>query len=210
MASGFFLGGMAEGAKTADDLLLRSQTLDDARSKAASDAITSELGKLTDAAVDITNKAREAGATPDKIAALVAPLRGNIDRLARVGGRDATSIFNRLDGLAGVPRSESSDTPDPTTEIGKLRQDLKNGFITQPEFDARVRNITREIGEPNIIENIRRKIAVGEPLSDGEKTVYDDALKADPIARLIAGAIGGKAPVPSASPPARPDPLKLR
>jgi hypothetical protein len=61
--------------------------------------------------------------------------------------------------------------------------------------------------QPNIIEGLRQKLASGQPLNPGEQRVYDDALRADPLTRLLQGqGNGGPAnpPAPLMQTPAQP------
>lgn len=179
----------------------REQATEAAFRKAATGELNKAIGSTVRVAGDVIEQARKAGAAPDKIRGLVAPLLGDIDALSKRAGRDPGPILNQVNAMIGVPAAPEGEA-SPTTEIGKLRSDLKNGFITQAEFGARVNNLTRDMSEPNVIEGIRRKLATGEALSEGEAKVYDDALKADPIARLLAGAMSGAPAVPVS--PARP------
>lgn len=225
MSTGFFLGGVAEGAQAARladqrdrELDIKEMTIEQAMQRAAAGEIDSRISETVKATTDIITQAKKAGASSDQIKALIAPMQQDIAAFAKRSGRDAGAIFRQFDAMIGVPAApEAADSP--STEIGKLRQDLQRGFITQPEFDARVNNLTRTLGEPNIVEGIRRKIATGETLTAGEKQVYDDALKADPIARLLAGAAAANPTLarppaaPSSTPaptPKRPDPMGMR
>lgn len=219
---GFFLGGAAKGMQASresaikeDELSLREKAIEAAQERAKGSLVDKSINSTIGTITDIIGEARKAGAPPEKIRSLISPLLQDVERLSTAGGRDPSPTLRGFDAMIGIPTPTSEASP--TTEIGKLRTDLKNGFITQPEFDSRVQRLTREGSEPNTIEGIRRKIAAGETLSAGEKSVYDDALRADPIARLIAGAMNGggitpptSAPIPVPTPAKPKDPFGLR
>jgi hypothetical protein len=225
--SGFYLGGFAQGAQSADTLALKEREVatkeQDSDSKvlgllqARDSLLSSEVDKAikgtTDTITSIISEARKVGAPQEKIRALVAPMMQDIAVLSQKAGRpDPAPLFRGFDAMLGIPAAPDA-AATPTTEIGKVRYDLQRGFITQAEADARISRLTREVGDPNIVENIRRKIAAGEKLSVGEQKVYDDALMRDPIARLIAGSLNAQKP-PAApavpTPPTRPDPFGMR
>lgn len=208
---GFFLSGVAKGMKTADEIALKEReqetkaaAVEGAFRKAVSGEVDKSIAGTVSVAGSVIDEARKAGASPEKIRGLVAPLMQDIEALSRRVGRDPTPIARQLDAMIQVPTGQQT----PMTEIGKLKADLDRGFISQSEYQSRVSNLTRDLSEPNVIEGIRRKLANGESLNEGEARVYDDALKADPIARLLAGALGGKVAAPAATPalPSAPSP----
>ena len=211
LPSGFFLGGMAEGQQLAADQGLRQQALDQAMNVQVDKTI--ELNKSH--IVDIIKDAKKAGVPADKIrSSLVDPIIQSVMPIFQKTGRDPTPFLSELDAHLGIPVAPAVNAAK--TEIGKLRTDLKNGLITQDEFTARVDRLTKETNVPNAVESIRRKIATGQQLTPGEKQVYDDALKADPIARILAGALGTGTTTTAPTTPAGPlpqlptDPLGLR
>ena len=124
-----------------------------------------------------------------------------------------------------VPLSHSRDTvgwlaraPEDLILMDQIHADVAAGHITPEEGAAKIKNLTRPLGEANTVESIRQKIAANpskdplDTLNPGEAKVYDDYLKADPMARLLSAAMAGtlgKPAVPAnATPvPPRPDPL---
>lgn len=207
-ASGFFLGGMAEGMKARDELDLKTRELDikeDALAGTQQRQLATELEKtVTQNVATITGiiqEARKAGASPDQIKQTIAPLVQSFQQLAQRTGRDITVPMQQFDALINLPAGADAE-PAPSTEIGKTRQDAKRGFITPTEAEARIGRLTREEGAINIVETIRRKIATGQPLTPGEQKVYDDATRFDLLGSIIRS---GGVPAP-AIPPLPPPP----
>ncbi len=217
MANGAFLGGFAEGSRNAQLLDLSSRELDikaEAIRGARDRALTGEIDKVftqnVSTITDIINKSRAAGAPPDKIRATIAPLIQGYQSLATRVGRDIQPSLLAFDALLGVPGGPESEA-SPSTEIGKLRNDLQRGFITSDEFSQRVARLTREPAETNAVETIRRKLASGESLTPGEQRVYDDAIRSDVLANILRGTVGGGGGTPAPAPAAPPrDPAGIR
>lgn len=99
----------------------------------------------------------------------------------------------------------------PQSPIGKLKRDFEAGLIDEETYNAAVEHsTTRAPQRPvSVIENIRSKLAAGEPLSAGEQRVYEDARRSDPMDDLIRGATEGQEPGP-AVPPAAAAPMTQR
>jgi hypothetical protein len=115
-----------------------------------------------------------------------------------------------------VPLERQQPTRAKTSE--ELRQsavqlfrsgDMEGGNAALSQARAMEADPGREV---NIIEQIRRKIASGQALTEGEQRVYDDALNADPLARFLRdrgleqGSAGGEVTPRAAPPAARPAP----
>lgn len=192
-ASGFFLGGAAEGMRARDELDLKSRDLDikeDALVGAQQRQIAAEADKVFKTNIDtitgIIQESRKAGASPAQIKATIAPLLQSFQQVAQRTGRDITPAMQQFDALMSIPAGAES-APDPKTEIGKTRLDQQRGFITPEEGAARIGRLTREEGAINIVENIRRKLAAGQSLTPGEQKVYDDATRFDLLGSIIRG-----------------------
>lgn len=220
MPNGFFQGGMAEGMQTAELLSQRQDALDQKaaelrakRDEARSNLVNKRLETTASVIDDIITEGRKSRAPNEVIFRAVAPLRASLNDLATKAGVDATPYQQRFDAKLGLPVG-AADPEKPLTELGKLKADRDQGFISQADYDARVRNLTREVGQPNVMEGIRQKLSRGDALTPGEKQVYDDAIKFNPIARMLSDALGqppaAASPAAPSVPPARPDPLGMR
>jgi hypothetical protein len=217
MASGFFLGGTAEGLQSSLELANKRQALAVARQKVLTDQAQKSAAGLLSVALKTIDAGRKAGQPADKIGAAVQPFMDSITQTYSKIGQDPTPIIAGVKNLIDMP-APLGKPEKPMTELGKLHADYSSGRITKDEFTARVTKLT-EPRPVNTVETIRQKIAGGQALSPGEKQVYDDALKANPLSRLLigmqnggaGGAFGtpsGPAPVPqpAASPPPAPPP----
>lgn len=209
MPNGFFLGGAADGMQSArllkieqqkqvlaerreaNDLNLRNRQLanEEARTKADSnkqllERVDKSEGDLMKTIIESAKAARDGGATPEQIENLVLPLAKGITDLHSMTGRDPRLALDRIGVVIRTPAA-------PETELGKLQVDYGRGLIDEPTYTGRVSKLTTPASGPSIVEVIRRKLAAGEALSDGERGVYDDALKANPLARLLSNPQGG-------------------
>jgi hypothetical protein len=211
MVSGFYLGGAAEGIESARKLDAKdaeiantSEGLRIARDRLvmgeAEKAIAGSLGF----AVKFAEAARAAGHSPQAIMANPAMrgLLGDVEAISSKIGRDPTPYLRQVEATASMPSApDTPDAPKLLTELAKLKADFDNGLIEEPVYRAKVLKLTDPTKDVNSVEGIRRKIAAGEDLTPGEKRVYDDAIRADPLARFLAGVQGGApAPAPAAAP----------
>lgn len=234
MANGFFLGGVAQGigdakkldvlqqeadAKTSEQETKRA-ALQDAKTRLVQDQgdklISATMSNIGEVLKATAQNGGDVNAIMNNSA--VQSLLSSAQGIARRIGRDPEELTNQIKIMALTPATPQKEK-GPQTDIGKIHADVANGHITPQEGAARIGNITRPLGEANVVEGIRRKLSAGEALTPGETRVYDDALKADPIARLLAGALGGRATppavpgqAPAATAPAAsaPDPLGVR
>lgn len=195
--SGFFLGGIAEGMQARDKLDLQSRELDikeDALVGTQQRQLATELEKTIQTNVatitGIIQESRKAGASPEQIKATIAPLVQSFQQLAQRTGRDVTPAMQQFDALISIPAGADTEAT-PSTELGKTRADQRRGFITPAEAAARVERLTREENPVNIVETIRRKLAAGQPLTQGEQKVYDDATRFDLLSSIIRGGGAG-------------------
>lgn len=204
--SGFFLGGVAEGARNATLLDQAQQKIDEQSAQFRETSINKLIDQNVSTITGVIDQARKAGASPVAIRKLITPMIGSFQTVGERAGRDITPHLQTFDALLTIPGAKAAD-PKALTEIGKLRTDLNNGIITPDEFSARVTRLTREGPDPNTLETIRQKIASGQTLLPGEQRVYDDATKVDLLSSIIRNAAGAS-PVPAA--PRIPDPAGLR
>lgn len=216
MVDGFFLGGFAQGMmdrqkiglderKTAlaerqvgIDERFKSRELSLKEADNAQSARRDLMSKL-DAdlkavigQINETAKAgREAGRTPEEIEVMVAPLAKSVAGTYAQVGLDPKLTLDRIGLIIKTPAS-------PETELGKLQVDYAHGLVDEKTYTDRVSKLTTPESGPSIVEVVRRKIAAGDELTPGERQVYDDALKANPLARLLNNPQG----VPSTPAPA--------
>lgn len=214
MSNGHFLGGAAEGIQQVreldarKDIASRSLNLQErGQADAKQRALLQDVDKQIENTMSIAAKTIEAGLTAGRdrelIRKAVTPLLSDIQGLGARVGRDPSTYAKQLDALIQMPTAPKE--PAPGSPLGKLHKDLESGFISQEQYDAAAQRLTEPTQGINAVETIRRKIASGQPLAAGEQTVYDDALRSDPLARLMLGLAGGPmrsdAPTTSAPPP---------
>ena len=213
---GFALGGVAQGWNEADKIAVanreaatkesladtRSQSIDLLRNKMLRDEADKSISGTLAVTMDTINHGKAAGADPTKIGASIQPLLDDITGIAKRIGRDPSPYLHQVQATLDAPTPIGEAKPQ--TELGKLHADLKAGLIKPEEFNARVHNLTAPAHQPNAVESIRQKISAGSSLSPGEQKVYDDALKADPLARLLIGLQGGASASPGQPSPAAP------
>jgi hypothetical protein len=119
--------------------------------------------------------------------------------IARQG--DAPGGNLPIPGMTQPTKAPNGKTPAQLREGARqlfMNGDMEGGNAALSLARAMEGNI------PNTVESIRAKIAGGQQLTPGEQRVYDDALKADPLARLLSGlgAEGGEPATPAPSAPA--------
>lgn len=96
--------------------------------------------------------------------------------------------------LAGIGRQERAE-PAPLTGIGRINRAFQRGEISGEQRDALLARETEGRAGPNVMEGIRQKIRDGGigSLTAGELRVYEDTLRADPVARILSGILDGRA-----------------
>lgn len=172
--------------------------------------IDARMGDSVKTAASIIKEARKAGAAPEKIRSLIGPLVQDIGRIAQVGGLDPSRSINQLEALINTPVPQAEAVKEkPLSDIGKLVEDVQTGRIPAELGQRAIDKKLRDETPPNIVEAIRRKIAVGEQLTPGEERVYEDVKRQiDPIAALLADVMRNRTTTPAAS--GKSDPLKVR
>ena len=176
MGLGIALGGVAKGLESAENARTQTRELDlrqqalaatvDYRNKALSAkqqqivenhrrTLSLEVDKVVAANLkvvgDVIKGAREAGNTPEQIAAAVEPLLADAETLYAKIGKDSSSFRSQANALIGIPQK-----PNGMTVGGTL-------------------------------ESIKAKLATGQPLNEGEQTIYNDALRMSKLDRQILG-----------------------
>lgn len=208
--SGFYLGGASEGIESARKLDAKdaevantSEGLRIARDRLVLGEAEKSIAGSLGFAVKFAEAARAAGHSPQQILSNPA-MKGLLDDVTQISsgiGRDPTPYIRQVEATASMPQAPTAEAEaKPMTELGKLKADLDNGFIDNDTYTKKVLRLTDPTKEVNVLEGIRGKIASGEPLSAGEKQVYDDAVKSDPLARFLAGMQKGGAPSSPAAP----------
>ena len=143
MANGFFLGGLAEGAKSSEELGIKRDTLTqnlglrtrelDIQEQAQKnamlrDAMTrndKDMADMTGLLSQAVQSMKDAGNPPEKVAEAVQPLAQQLKAMAARSGRSPASIDAQLATMLAAPRSpqklemlsKSSDMFGETTEI---------------------------------------------------------------------------------------------
>lgn len=107
---GIFLGGMAEGFSAGREEDIAKKTLGlrermfEADEKRTADAeVDKHIGGTLKVIADAIKGAREAGASPDKIRALIAPLQKDIEEISHLSGRDPRRFLNAIEAQINVP-----------------------------------------------------------------------------------------------------------
>jgi hypothetical protein len=132
---------------------------------------------------DTIAKSREASQRKRALAGLIGD-SGEVDY------RKAASVLLGMGDATNAARfarmAQSGGVGKPMTELGRLAYDERAGYVS-PDIAAARRGMltTRQGRQTGTIESIRSKLASGEPLTPGEQQVYEDALSADPINRLL-------------------------
>jgi hypothetical protein len=174
---GIFMGGAADNRAVRQRNELDARRVDLAEAelglrqeqaglKVLSEALTTTRSEI-DGLITIAREAKAKGASPDQLR----PVRRLIETMGAQLGV-ATPGVPLPRGATSVPGGEAL---------------IQSGLN---RFDALVGATPVAPGPKglNTIERIREKIASGEQVTPGEQKVYDDALRADPLARLLAGA----------------------
>jgi hypothetical protein len=157
MPSGHFAGGMAEGIESGNKQALAEQVAgqnaniqnrtialqesnaraDNARSSRLE--LDKHIQKNIDAINQIAEAGRAAGHTPQQIAAAAGPLLKDVEDLLHLSGRDPSGIKAQAEAFVSMPAA-------PVTDLGKLQTDLRNGYITQDEYNAKSAALTKNPG----------------------------------------------------------------
>lgn len=171
---GLFLGGAAEGMQNAQLMGLKERAVAADERKGLLDEVDSAVDGTMKIISSVVDAGRKAGKTPVQIKQAISPLISDITGLYTKSGRDPSRLLNQIDVLATAPVAQEG----PSTEIGKMRQDVSRGYVPQDVYDASIEKATRPEKGPNTMESIFQKIATGSELTPGEQTLYDDRKKA--------------------------------
>lgn len=218
MTSGFWTGA-AQGIQKAQDQALEAKKesdLQDYRNQKLGDSAAGDATTKARAAVDgifsvLTKTATsmsQAGHSPDETANAVKPLLQHALDLAPFAGTgySAPLLIDKARTIVGTPAA-------PTSEVGKLKADLHSGAISPDEYTDRLQRITTPVEGVPELEQVRRKIGAGQPLSPGETQLYNDSISGDPLLKRMFGSLanggglgGGLPALPGAAAPAAPTP----
>lgn len=238
---GLFLGGVADGLKSATDMrqadellglkrdtltadtALRTRSLDqdmslrtralNLQAQGQQNAQSRELLAQADKQVNDTlsvidetiTAAKAQNTDPAAVAKAIQPLVESAKRIAGAGGLNPGAIDVKVNAWMGRPTATEAAVAKVKTGVTAAKAVAAETGVPEREALQGQGVLKAEPKGDNTIEGIRTKIAAGETLSAGEKQVYDDAIRSDPLARFLAlTQPGGAAPAPAAPAAAAP------
>lgn len=218
MGIGIALGGAAEGflagekmqrereelalrAKTiSQDAGLRSRAIDiqeKQESRLANQDLLSRADKIIGDQLGIVGEVikagKEAGHSAEKISAAIEPILKDVDRLSAATGRDSGVYRNNVAGMLSAPTAAEAAAAEGAAEGTRAKAKAEASGVPLGTVE----------------ENIKRKIAAGEPLTEGENRLYQDSVtkSSSDLADLLnsfsdepaAPAAGGRVPAQGGS-----------
>jgi hypothetical protein len=198
-------------ARHSDDVSLRKRALDiseQGQKNAQSRELLTRADKQVSDTLSIVNETITSGLTANKdpaaISKAIQPLVDSAKRVAVAGGLDPDQIDIKV--RTWMARPSGADEAVGKVQSGVKAAEAVTAATGVPQREAlQGQGVLRaEPRNSSTMESIRGKIAAGEPLTGGEQKVYDDALKADPLARFLALSQGSAAPAAPAASPAAP------
>lgn len=195
------------------DLSLRTRALD-LTEQAQKNAQSREMLSIADKQVtdymsvisDTISQSLAAGKDPATVAQTARPLVEAAKSIAAKAGLDPGAIDVKVNTWMAQPTPSEKAVSKATSGVSAAKAVSEATGVTQREALQGQGVLKAEPRNSSVMEGIRAKIAYGEPLTGGEQKVYDDALKADPLARFLALSQGANAGAAPAQPAAAPTP----
>jgi hypothetical protein len=216
MGLGYLLGGAAEGIQTGirakqdqEEIALRNKTImqDDRLRTRAMDIqeqslkreeqqdLLSQADKIIGDQLKIVSEVvkhgKEAGRTPEQIAATVEPILVDVDNLSKRAGRDGSVYRRQVEAMLTMPTAVEAAASEGTAEAAKSKAMTAAGVSTD-----------------NVVETIKLKIARGDQLTPGEERLYQDSVHktgnalAEALKPFLEGSDGASEAAPAATPKA--------